>query len=341
MKVERVQAIASRALSSDAIPAEFIRSEKEQPAITTFQGPVPEIPTIDLGGGDDEQPERKDAIVRAIADASRDWGLFQVVNHGIPAEVIARLQAAGQEFFELPLEEKEVYAKPPDAKDIEGYGTKLQKDPDGKKAWVDHLFHRIWPLSRVNHRFWPRKPPYYREANEEYAKHVKLVADKLLTYLSLGLGLEARALKEALAGEDLEYMLKINYYPPCPRPDLTLGVVAHTDLSSLTILVPNEVPGLQVFKDDRWIDAKCIPNALIVHIGDQIEVLTNGKYKSVLHRTTVAKQKARMSWPVFLEPPAEFVVGPLPQLVNEDNPAKYHAKKFKDYAYCKLNKLPQ
>lgn len=74
------------------------------------------------------------------------------------------------------------------------------------------------------------------------------------------------------------YLMKINYYPPCPRPDLTLGVVAHTDLSLLTILVPNEVPGLQVLKDGNWMDAKYIPNALIIHIGDQIEVMNHDPF---------------------------------------------------------------
>lgn len=112
-----------------------------------------------------------------------------------------------------------------------------------------------------------------REANEEYAKYLREVADKLFRDLSLGLGLEGHVLKEAVGGEEIEYLLKINYYPPCPRPDLALGVVAHTDLSSLTVLVPNEVPGLQVFKDEHWFDAKYIPNALIIHIGDQIQVI--------------------------------------------------------------------
>lgn len=112
-----------------------------------------------------------------------------------------------------------------------------------------------------------------REANAEYAKYLREVADKLFRYLSLGLGLEGHVLKEAMGGDEVECMLKINYYPPCPRPDLALGVVAHTDFSSITILVPNEVPGLQVLKDDHWIDAKYIPNALVVHIGDQIEVI--------------------------------------------------------------------
>uniref|UniRef100_A0A2N9IPE0 Fe2OG dioxygenase domain-containing protein n=1 Tax=Fagus sylvatica TaxID=28930 RepID=A0A2N9IPE0_FAGSY len=335
MEVERVQAIASLSLITDTIPAEFIRPEKEQPAITTFRGPVPEIPTIDLSDPDQEK------VARSIAEASKEWGIFQVVNHGLPTDVITKLQAVGKEFFELPQEEKELYAKLPGSQGIEGYGTKFQKDLDGKKPWVDHLFHRIWPPSCINYQFWPKNPPSYREANEVYAKHLREVADKLFTSLSLGLGLEGHVLKEGSGGDDIVYLLKINYYPPCPRPDLTLGVPAHTDFCSLTILVPNEVPGLQVFKDDRWTDAKYIPNALIIHIGDQIEILSNGVYKSVLHRSTVDKGKARISWPVFLEPPAEFVVGPLPQLVNEENPPKYKAKNFKDYAYCKLNKLPQ
>ncbi|KAF5745094.1 RecName: Full Flavonol synthase/flavanone 3-hydroxylase AltName: Full CitFLS Short FLS [Tripterygium wilfordii] len=336
MEVERVQAIAYLSIAKDTIPADFIRPENEQPAITTFHGPLPEIPTIDLNDPDQEK------VVRLISDASRDWGIFQVVNHGIPSDLISKLQCVGKEFFELPQEEKEKYARPNDAKDIEGYGNKLQKgNGDAKKAWVDHLFHRVWPPSRINYQFWPQTPPSYREVNEEYAKQTREVADKLFKSLSLGLGVEGNVLKEALGGEELEYMMKINYYPPCPRPDLALGVVAHTDLSCITILVPNEVPGLQVFKDDHWIDAKYIPNALIIHIGDQIEILSNGKYKAVLHRTTVDKDRTRMSWPVFLEPPADLVVGPLPQLVTQDNSPKYKAKKFKDYAYCKLNKLPQ
>lgn len=108
--------------------------------------------------------------------------------------------------------------------------------------------------------------------NDEYAKKMMGVVDKVLGNLSLGLGLEEEVIKDAVGGEALEYLLKINYYPPCPRPDLALGVVAHTDMSAVTILVPNDVSGLQVYKDDVWFDVEYIPNALVVHIGDQTEV---------------------------------------------------------------------
>nr|UEC50075.1 flavonol synthase [Lilium cernuum] len=332
MEVERVQALATL----DTLPPEFIRSEHEQPGITTFHGPIPEIPVIDFS-----DPDRS-RIDRAIADAAREWGFFQLVNHGIPSEVIAELQRVGREFFEeVPQEEKEAIATVPGSGSFEGYGTKLQKDLDGKKAWVDYLFHNVWPQKRVNYKFWPKNPKDYRKANEEYTKYLLGVMDEMLKSLSVGLGLEEHVLKEASGGEDIELLMKINYYPRCPRPDLALGVVQHTDMSVLTILVPNDVPGLQVFKDDHWFDAKYIPNALVVHIGDQIEILSNGTYKSVLHRTTVKKEKARMSWPVFCSPPGDMVVGPLPQFVSDENPAKYKTKKYKDYAYCKINKLPQ
>ncbi|KAG6495837.1 flavonol synthase/flavanone 3-hydroxylase-like [Zingiber officinale] len=344
MEVERVQLIASFCASdAGAIPPEFIRSDHEQPCLTTFLGPAPAIPVIDLAAFDG--PE----ITRAIAEASREWGIFQVVGHGVPEEAMRELQRAGREFFEeLPQEEKEKYARKdagggaPANGGQEGYGTKLQRELEGKKAWVDFFFHYIAPPSKVNHRIWPVLPATdYRKITEEYAKYVVNLVDRMLTELSKGLELEDQALKEAVGGDSLNLNLKINYYPPCPRPDVALGVVAHTDMSAMTILVPNDVPGLQILKDDLWINVDYVPNAIIVHIGDQIEILSNGIYKSVLHRSTVSKDKVRMSWPVFCSPPGDSVIGPLQQVVNEDNPPKYKAKMFKDYAYCKINKLPQ
>lgn len=109
-------------------------------------------------------------------------------------------------------------------------------------------------------------------------KHLHKVVDKLFKVLSLGLGLEGQELKKAAGGDDMVYLLKINYYPPCPRPDLALGVVAHTDMSALTILVPNDVQGLQACRDGQWYDVRYIPNALVIHIGDQMEVRTFSLY---------------------------------------------------------------
>ncbi|KAJ3695904.1 hypothetical protein LUZ60_001281 [Juncus effusus] len=333
MKVESVQCIASMHKNQDTIPAEFIRSEEDQPGITTVAGPSPKVPVINLADMDE------DRVLHGIVEASKEWGIFQVVNHGIPAEVIKELQRVGKEFFDLPQEEKEKIAMVPGH--FEGYGTKIQKDFIGKKNWGDFLFHGIWPLDQVDHLFWPKNPPDYRKVNEDYTKYMVSLVNQIFEYLSIGLGLDKKLLKEASGENDLKLLLRINFYPPCPQPDLTLGVGPHTDMSALTLLVPNEIQGLQIFRDGHWFDTEYVPDAMIVNIGDQLEILSNGKYKSVLHRTTVYKDRTRMSWPVFCEPPAEFVIGTLPQLVNEENPAKFKTKKYKNYQYCKIYRLPQ
>lgn len=95
----------------------------------------------------------------------------------------------------------------------------------------------------------------------------------ILELLSEGLGLENKALKSCLGGEEIELEMKINMYPPCPQPELALGVEPHTDMSALTLLVPNNVPGLQIWKDNNWVAVNYLQNALFVHIGDQLEVM--------------------------------------------------------------------
>lgn len=136
--------------------------------------------------------------------------------------------------------------------------------------------------------------------------------------------------------------LKINYYPKCPQPELALGVEAHTDVSALTFLIHNMVPGLQVFYQGQWITAKCVPNSITMLIGDTIEILSNGKYKSVLHRGVVNKEKVRISWAVFCEPPREkIILQPLPELVSETEPAKYPPRTFAKHLQYKLFKKSQ
>lgn len=111
-----------------------------------------------------------------------------------------------------------------------------------------------------------------REVTEEYNKEMWKIKEKMLEILSEGLGLNGKVLKSSLGGEEIELEMKINMYPPCPQPQLALGVEPHTDLSAFTILISNDVPGLQVWKDDQWLAVNYLPNALFFHIGDQIEV---------------------------------------------------------------------
>ncbi|ESQ31546.1 hypothetical protein EUTSA_v10004662mg [Eutrema salsugineum] len=287
------------------------------------------IPVVDLSCPDQE------LVAREVVKASQEWGVFQVVNHVIPTELIQRLQDVGRQFFELPEADKEAVAKPADSR--QGYARRYEFDLQSRKGTVDQLFHNIWPPSSVDYTYWPKNPLNYREVNEEYTRKLKMLSEKIMEWLSEGLGLRREAIKEVISGE---YMMNINYYPPCPFSDLIEGLDPHTDVSGLTLLLTNEIPGLQVFKDGHWIDLDYIPSAVIVLIGDQILRLSNGRYKNVLHKTTVDKEKTRMSWPVLVRPTSDTVIGPLPELTGHDHPPKFRPIVYKDYIYRKVRNLP-
>ncbi|KAJ0025470.1 hypothetical protein Pint_08221 [Pistacia integerrima] len=332
MEMERVQALAYAGLNE--LPAQFIRPLNERPENSKPISGVT-VPVISLS-----QPRH--VIIEEVYKACSEWGFFLVTDHGILSALIQQLQEVGQQFFGLPQKEKEAYANDPATGKFEGYGTKMTKNLDEKVEWVDYFFHVMSPKAKTNYDIWPKHPHTYREVTEEYNKEMLRVTNELLELLSEGLGVEGNVLKSHLGGEDIELEMKINMYPPCPQPQLALGVEPHTDMSALTILVPNDVPGLHVWKDGNWVAVNYLPNALFVHVGDQIEVLSNGKYKSVLHRSIVNKERMRMSWAVFAVPPHEALIGPLPELVDDDqNPPKYSTKTFAEYRYRKFNKLPQ
>ncbi|KAL0721335.1 hypothetical protein Bca4012_035934 [Brassica carinata] len=288
--------------------------------------PSETIPIIDLRDPDDE------LVARAMVKASEEWGAFQVVNHGIPAELMQRLQEVGMQFFELPAVKKEAVGKLPGFKGVQGYDA---KNPKSIISWSEHILHKIWPQSCIDYRFWPKNPPNYREVNEEYARHLTTLSETIMGCLSKGLGLGREALKEGLGGA--EYMLRVNNYPP--SSDLDIGAEAHTDFAAMALLVSNGVPGLQVFKDNHWFDVECINSAVVVLVGDQIMRMSNGRYKSVLHRAKMDKEKTRMTWPVLVDPKGGLVVGPLPELIRDENPPKFEALTFDDYVYRKANRL--
>ncbi|XAR62603.1 Flavonol synthase [Bertholletia excelsa] len=330
MEIERVQALFQG--GHRELPAQFIRPAHERPENSKAVEGVT-VPVIPLS-----QPH--DVLVEKISAACSEWGFFLITDHGISPALISRLKEVTEEFFMLPQKEKEKYANDPSKLKFEGYGTKMIKNVDEKLEWLDYFFHLMHPPSKVNHDTWPNSVSY-RKVIEEYTVEMLRITKELLELLSEGLGLEGKALKSSLGSEEIELEMKINMYPPCPQPELALGVEPHTDMSAITILVQNQVPGLQLQQEGKWVAVDCPPDALVVNVGDQIEVLSNGKYRSVLHRSLVNKENTRMSWAVFVAPPQKAIIGPLPKLVDDKNPAKYSTKTYAEYRYRKVNKLPQ
>ncbi|KAJ0798958.1 putative flavanone 3-dioxygenase [Helianthus annuus] len=125
--------------------------------------------------------------------------------------------------------------------------------------------------------------------------------------------------------------MALNYYPPCPQPDLTYGLPGHTDGNLITILLQDEVPGLQVMRDGHWVAVRPVPNTFIINIGDQMQVISNDKYKSVLHRAVVNCDRERLSIPTFYCPSPDAIIGPAPKLVTLDDPAVYREFTYGEY----------
>eukprot|EP00253_Pinus_taeda_P014777 PITA_14777 len=363
---KRVQTLADSGIQT--VPPQYVRPvEKAHHDPNSFQ-----VPIIDLQlpfspeKHDQICKDQYDSIAAQISRASENWGFFQIINHGIPDSIIARVQAAGKAFFQLATEEKEAYAN--EAQNPIGYGSKIGYSPDSEAHldWGDYYYNAIWPPGLRDMSKWPTKlsdftyilvffqnfdlciPYFYgdagepkmsdeefcgcRETMDEYSRELSKLFELLMEALSRDLGLDSEnSLNESVGGERKELYIRMNYYPPCPQPDLVVGLAPHSDPNVLTILLNDQTPGLQIRKNGAWIDVHCVPGALVVNIADQMEILSNGKYKSIEHRGMVHKERSRMSWAVFCSPPRDVVVSPRTELIDKQHSPLYQGASYGEY----------
>lgn len=308
----------------DVDPA-FIQPPEFRPKLQNNMETDDGIPVIDLSA----DPKQ---VVLEVGHACQKWGFFQVINHGVPSELKARIEKAAKEFFDQPIEEKQKVKR--DAVHPMGYHDEehTKNVRDWKEVfdfWLhDPTFLPASPelddkeLRRLTNQ-WPEYPHGFREVCEDYAREVEKVAYKLLELISLSLGLSADRLQGYFREQST--FLRFNYYPPCPYPELALGVGPHKDGGALTVLAQDDVGGLQVRRksDGEWIPVKTIPDAYIINIGDATQVWSNDKYESPEHRVVVNTEKERFSIPFFFFPAHHAMLKPFDELVNEQNPARY------------------
>jgi len=158
---------------------------------------------------------------------------------------------------------------------------------------------------------------------------IRMMNELILKAMAISLNLEENCFLNQ-CGERVEMMARFNFYPPCPRPDLTLGLKPHADGAAITILLQDsEVEGLQFLKDDQWFSVPIVPHALLVNIGDQVEIMSNGIFKSPVHRVVTNSVKERNTLAVFCSPGPEKEIEPVEELIDETRPRLY--KKVKNY----------
>ncbi|CAN1796100.1 1-aminocyclopropane-1-carboxylate oxidase homolog 1 [Linum perenne] len=239
-------------------------------------------------------PIKRKETVDQIRNAAESWGFFLIVNHGVPDKIQKEMKTGIKEFFELDVEQKK----------------------------------RFYDLQQT------------KEILPKYTAEMTKIGDLLFQLLSEGLGLETNHLKDMGCLETIGYAF--HYYAPCPQPELTLGCVHHTDIDFITVIsqdqvggfLQDQIGGLQVFRRGSWIDVPFVPGAMVVNIGDLLQLISNDRFTSALHRVKSKKTGPRISIPAFFghgTTKSTRKYGPIKEMLSDNDPPKYKETTIRDF----------
>lgn len=286
-----------------------------------------DVPVIDIGELEQRSTRRR------LDLACRSWGFFQVINHGISTALIRDLHRQMQRFFAQPASEKrkierslenpwgyydqELTRNTRDWKEIYDYGPAVESNVAGSPS----------PSPQ-----WPPELPEFRSAVLDYYAACEELAFRLLASICANLGMPDNYLGQEFEAGHSSF-LRLNHYPTCPDPAHPdgasepvhgyLGLNRHTDAGALTILLQDNQPGLEVYKNSRWHLVTPIDGALTINIGDIVQVWSNDRYEAALHRVIANPRAERFSVPFFFNPGYATNYEPLPSTVDELNPPRY------------------
>ncbi|GFY91703.1 ethylene-forming enzyme [Actinidia rufa] len=269
--------------------------------------------------------EERAATMEVIKDACENWGFFELMNHGISHELMDTVEMLTKGHYKKCMEQRfnEMVAN----KGLEAVQSEIN-DLD----WESTFFLRHLPVSNIFEI--PDLEEDYRKTMKEFAEKLEKLAEQLLDLLCENLELEKGYLKKAFYGsKGPTFGTKVSNYPPCPCPELIKGLRAHTDAGGLILLFQDDkVSGLQLLKDGEWVDVPPMKHSIVINLGDQLEVITNGKYKSVMHRVIAQPDGNRMSIASFYNPGSDAVIYPAPALVEKEEQKQVYPKfVFEDY----------
>jgi naringenin 3-dioxygenase len=320
----------------------FVRDQDERPKVAYNQF-SDEIPVISLAGIDGGK--RREEICKKIVEACEDWGIFQVVDHGVDGLLVAEMTRLAREFFALPAEEKLKFDMSGGKKG--GFIVSSHLQGEAVQDWREIVTYFSYPTRTRDYSRWPNKPEGWMDATKQYSDKLMELACKLLEVLSEAMGLEKEALTKACV--DMDQKVVVNFYPKCPQPDLTLGLKRHTDPGTITLLLQDQVGGLQATRDNgkTWITVQPVEGAFVVNLGDHGHYLSNGRFKNADHQAVVNSNYSRLSIATFQNPAPDAVVYPL-QVREGEKPIleepfsfseMYRKKMSKDLELARLKKL--
>lgn len=263
-----------------------------------------------------------DAVATAIRDACRDNGFFYIVGHGVDEELQHRLEELSRQFFALDQPKKLDISMERGGRAWRGYfrvGDELTSGrPDQKEglyfgAELDDDHPKVAAGAPMHGRNLFPDIPGFRETVLDYMDAMTRLSHALMTGIALSLDLDAAYFRSELTADPL-VLFRVFHYPPQPSSTVSdeWGVGEHTDYGLLTMLRQDQCGGLQVKSQSRWIDATPIPNSFVCNIGDVLDRMTGGRYRSTPHRVRNTSGQSRLSFPFFFDPGFDAVIRPIP-----------------------------
>ncbi len=304
----------------------------------------------------------RDAVAEQIGAACRAHGFFYVTGHGVDAALVRRLEALSHRFFELPEETKMQWRMALGGRAWRGFFPLGGELTSGRPDWKEGLYlgtelPATHPLVRAKTpvhgpNLFPDVPGF-RETILDYMAAVTRLGHRLMEGIALSLGLPAGYFAERYTGDPL-ILFRLFNYPSQPVPeglDVQWGVGEHTDYGLLTILHQDHIGGLAVHTTGGWIDAPPVPGSFVCNIGDMLDRMTGGLYKSTPHRVKRnTSGHDRLSFPLFFDPNFEARVQRIEGLAGAEarddsaerwDRANVHAfsGRYGDYLLAKVSKV--
>ncbi|GJY04833.1 DMR6-like oxygenase 2-like protein [Tanacetum coccineum] len=291
------------------------------------------VPVIDFSLLTSNDPDQRSKVIKDLDHACKDWGFFQVINHGVHESLMKKVLEKSNEFFNMTVEEKKDFEEK-DVFDPIRYGTSFNSKKDEIFYWRDFLRFTVHPKFHFLN-----KPLGFSEVLSEYSKRTREIAKGLLTGISSSLGIDQSDMEKDLKLDSSLQVCVVNLYPPCPQPELAMGMPPHSDHGLFTLIINNGVGGLQIKRKGKWVNVNdTISNAFLVNTADHLEIFSNGMYKSIEHRAVVNNAVTRISVVMTHGPSLDAVVKPAHQLVDEEiSPAAYVPMTYKQYLDLQLD----
>ena len=266
------------------------------------------VPVLDLTGFDPGSEDDARALAQLDA-ACRDWGFFQITGHGIDPALIAATREQMSAFFAQPREDKLAIERT--ASNPWGYYDRelTKQKRDWKEIFDFGPPDPTGPFAGAQPQ-WPHQLPDFEPTMRRFYRACEAVALRLVSAIALNLGVAPSELSSAFGSAHTSF-LRLNFYPVCDAPGENLGIHHHTDAGAVTVLLQDDQAGLEVLRDGAWYPLEHKPDALVINIGDVVQVWSNDRYAAPVHRVRTNGQRERLSAPFFLNPAYSASYAPL------------------------------